>query len=56
MNCDLCDKKIRITPTAKYKIAKDALLVYCKKCWKEREMIRDRFRGQIQKGIYLATN
>jgi len=53
--CDACEKSVKITPTVRYKIRTDALLILCKDCWTKRGWIRDRYSGQIQLGYYLAN-
>lgn len=54
--CDICEKAVKVTPTVKYKIDKDGLLIYCKDCWSRKGLTRDRYKGQIQSGAYLSTN
>lgn len=53
--CDICEKAVRVTPTVARKIDTDGLIILCKNCWTKKGLTRDRYKGQIQMGYYLAT-
>lgn len=55
MICDICSKAVKVTPTVKATVEREALIVLCRTCWERKGMSRDRYSGQIQ-GMYYLGN